>query len=73
MTPVKRVCPTCVQTNRMPADRLAAHPRCGRCGGGLTPDKPAKPDAAADDKAAPAPTRCRCRRIAGRPGAAPAG
>ena len=26
------VCPSCNSTNRLPADRLAAGPKCGKCG-----------------------------------------
>jgi thioredoxin 2 len=51
MTPVKLVCLTCGQTNRVPAERLSANPRCGSCGDGLIPDKPAELDATAHDKA----------------------
>lgn len=51
MDSVKLVCLTCGQTNRLPAERLSASPRCGSCGDPLVPDKPAELDAAAHDKA----------------------
>ena len=34
------VCPSCGAINRVPDDRLSAHPKCGTCGTPLTPDKP---------------------------------
>ena len=48
---MKIVCLTCGQTNRVPAERLSAHPRCGNCGDALIADKPAELDAASHDKA----------------------
>jgi len=33
-------CPQCGAVNRVPGDRLAAGPVCGRCKGALFPDKP---------------------------------
>ncbi|MDH3821277.1 MAG: hypothetical protein OEU59_09145 [Gammaproteobacteria bacterium] len=33
MTDVRHViCPSCDATNRLPADRLVAGPKCGKCG-----------------------------------------
>jgi thioredoxin 2 len=33
MTDVRHViCPSCNATNRLPADRLAMSPKCGKCG-----------------------------------------
>lgn len=34
------VCPRCTTTNRVPDQRLAEHPVCGRCGEELLPAKP---------------------------------
>ena len=51
MDPVKLVCLTCGQANRLPAARLAETPRCGSCGDPLIADKPAELDARTHDKA----------------------
>ena len=37
---LKLVCLACGQGNRVPEDRLSAHPKCGTCGARLLPDKP---------------------------------
>ena len=34
------VCPHCTAVNRIPAERLAAHPKCGKCGQLLFSAKP---------------------------------
>jgi thioredoxin 2 len=34
------VCPDCSAVNRVPADRLADQPKCGKCGAALLPGKP---------------------------------
>jgi thioredoxin 2 len=34
------VCPDCAAVNRVPADRLADRPKCGKCGAVLLPGKP---------------------------------
>ncbi len=34
------VCPSCLATNRVPADRLAQSPRCGKCSNALFAAKP---------------------------------
>ena len=34
------VCPACLTRNRVPDERLADAPQCGRCGAALTPDTP---------------------------------
>lgn len=34
------VCPDCAAVNRVPDDRLAEQPKCGKCGSGLLPGKP---------------------------------
>ena len=36
------VCPSCHATNRLPADRLAESPRCGKCGEQVFAGKPAE-------------------------------
>jgi thioredoxin 2 len=41
------VCPHCAGVNRVPAARLAAQPRCGRCKAELFTGAPAEVDAAA--------------------------
>lgn len=40
MKPVRLSCLACGQMNRVPADRLHDHPRCGVCGEDLLPGKP---------------------------------
>ena len=52
MSSSKIVCLSCAQTNRVPAERLAAGPKCGTCGAALMPDKPVAVDMATLDKAA---------------------
>ena len=32
MSPLHVVCPNCTAVNRIPVERLAAHPKCGKCG-----------------------------------------
>jgi thioredoxin len=34
------VCPDCGAVNRVPDERLAEQPKCGKCGGALLPGKP---------------------------------
>ncbi len=34
------VCPDCGAVNRVPDERLADHPKCGKCGGLVLPGKP---------------------------------
>lgn len=48
---VKLCCATCGQMNRIPADRLAAGPKCGSCGDALADGKVAELDARVHDKA----------------------
>jgi len=36
------VCPSCNATNRLPADRLAAGPKCGKCGEAIFTGHPAE-------------------------------
>lgn len=40
------VCASCRAINRVPRERLAAHPKCGRCGRQLFAGKPVAADAA---------------------------
>lgn len=47
---LKLVCPDCAATNRLPAERLAAAPKCGTCGARLTTPKPAALDFATLEK-----------------------
>ena len=39
------VCPRCATANRVPKDRLAEHPNCGRCRGALFDGHPSELDA----------------------------
>lgn len=48
---LKLACTICGQMNRVPAERLAAAPRCGSCGEALAPGKVLELDARAHDKA----------------------
>jgi len=48
---LKLTCLTCGQANRVPADRLGAHPKCGVCGAELAPAKVAEIDPGTHDKA----------------------
>ena len=48
---VKLTCTACGQTNRIAADRLAAGPKCGVCGGKLADGSVFEMDAQAHDKA----------------------
>ena len=41
-------CPKCEARNRVPAARLAEHPKCGRCKAPVTRDKPYAPTTAAE-------------------------
>lgn len=36
------VCPHCLATNRVPDERLAQHPKCGKCGGQILEGSPAE-------------------------------
>jgi thioredoxin 2 len=49
--PLKLTCTTCGQTNRLPADRLGAGPKCAVCGAALAGAKVAEIDAATHDRA----------------------
>ena len=40
------VCPACGTLNRVPGERLAAQPKCGKCGKALLTGKPVAADAA---------------------------
>ena len=44
--PVHVVCPHCGRTNRVPADKLGAHPTCGACKQALFTGEPADLDTA---------------------------
>ncbi|MCP1469002.1 thioredoxin 2 [Sphingobium sp. OAS761] len=44
------ICPRCGTANRVPADRLAHAPRCGRCGNVLFSGEPLAVDTAAFDR-----------------------
>lgn len=48
---LRLTCLACGQANRVPADRMAAGPKCGVCGGALHDGRVAEMDAAAHDKA----------------------
>lgn len=50
-THVKLACLSCGQVNRIPADRLAAGPRCPKCKNVLFPDKVAELDLGTHDAA----------------------
>lgn len=49
--PIKLTCLTCGQTNRLPADRLGAGPKCAVCGAALVNARVTAIDPAAHDKA----------------------
>lgn len=49
--PVKLVCTTCGQKNRIPADRIEQSPRCGSCGDALVTGKVMELDDTTHDKA----------------------
>ncbi|MEW6676929.1 MAG: thioredoxin TrxC [Pseudomonadota bacterium] len=44
------VCPHCGAVNRVPDDRLAQHPKCGKCGAEVLPAHPVELTAATFDK-----------------------
>ena len=44
------VCPHCLAVNRVPAERLAERPKCGKCGAEVLPAKPVDLNAASFDK-----------------------
>lgn len=44
------VCPACGAVNRVPDQRLADQPRCGRCGGQVLPPQPIVLDQASFDR-----------------------
>jgi thioredoxin 2 len=44
------VCPHCGAVNRVPDDRLAQHPKCGKCGAEVLPAQPVELTAATFDK-----------------------
>ena len=44
--PLHVICPQCAATNRLPAQRLAENPRCGRCKAALFDGHPVQLDAA---------------------------
>ncbi len=44
------VCPHCLAVNRVPAERLADRPKCGKCGAEVLPAKPVDLNAASFDK-----------------------
>jgi thioredoxin 2 len=48
---VKLCCVTCGQTNRVPAERLGAGPKCGTCGEALLDGRVAELDPKSHDKA----------------------
>lgn len=52
MSSRKLICLSCAQANRVPAERLAANPKCGTCGAALIPNKPVAVDFATLEKAA---------------------
>lgn len=52
MSGKKLTCLDCSQVNRVPAERLAAGPKCGACGAKLMPGKAVEVDAATLAKAA---------------------
>jgi thioredoxin 2 len=45
--PLFVACPSCAATNRVPAERLSAAPKCGRCKAALFQAEPVEVDAAA--------------------------
>jgi thioredoxin 2 len=65
------VCPHCGAVNRVPAERLQQHPKCGKCGAEVLPAQPVELGAANFDKFIAA-TNCRYWSISGRRGADPA-
>ncbi|PKP97313.1 MAG: thiol reductase thioredoxin [Alphaproteobacteria bacterium HGW-Alphaproteobacteria-13] len=48
--PLLVICPACAGINRVPAARIGAAPKCGRCGTALFQGRPADVDAAAFDR-----------------------
>ena len=51
MTDLKHVvCPHCNAINRLPVDRLAAGPKCGKCGEGIFAGRPVELNDASFDK-----------------------
>jgi len=44
------VCPDCGAVNRVPAERLQQHPKCGKCGSEVLPAHPVELGAASFDK-----------------------
>jgi thioredoxin 2 len=44
------VCPHCGAVNRVPAERLNQHPKCGKCGAEVLPAQPVELTAASFDK-----------------------
>lgn len=44
------VCPHCGAVNRVPDDRLAQHPKCGKCGAEVLPAHPVELTATSFDK-----------------------
>ncbi len=44
------VCPACGAVNRVPAERLDQHPKCGKCGGEVLPARPVELDQASFDR-----------------------
>lgn len=49
-TPVKLVCATCGQANRVPTDKIGAGPKCGTCGARLADGKVAVLDSTTHDR-----------------------
>ncbi len=52
MSARKLTCLSCAQVNRVPADRLGNHPKCGTCGADLMPAKAVEIDPATLARAA---------------------
>lgn len=44
------ICPACAGINRVPAERIGAAPKCGRCGAALFQGRPIEADQAAFDR-----------------------
>ena len=44
------ICPACAGINRVPAERIDAAPKCGRCGAALFQGRPVEADQAAFDR-----------------------
>ena len=42
-------CPSCLTANRVPAERLADEPKCGKCGASVLPGRPVALDGASFD------------------------